>query len=62
MTDNGKQRPKMPVAQRAKQFMPFKAVAGLDEAIRKKEEELALAVARGEGPIRTYREKTKNHK
>ena len=62
MTDNVKQRPKMPVAQRAKQFMPFKAVAGLDEAIRKKEEEMALAVARGEDPVLIYNEKTKNQK
>ena len=59
MADNVKQRPKMPVAQRAKQFMPFKAVAGLDEAIRKKEEEIDRAVARGEDPATTYREKTK---
>ncbi len=32
-----KPRQKMPREQRAKQFMPFKAVAGLDEAIRQKE-------------------------
>ena len=59
MADNVKKRPKMPVAQRAKQFMPFKAVAGLDEAIRKKEEEIDRAVARGEDPATAYREKTK---
>lgn len=34
-----KERQKMPVSQRAKQFAPFAAVGGLDEAIRKKEEE-----------------------
>ncbi len=59
MADNVKKRPKMPVGQRAKQFMPFKAVAGLDEAIRKKEEEIDRAVARGEDPAAAYREKTK---
>ena len=32
-------RSRMPVAQRAKQFAPFKAVGGLDEALRIKEEE-----------------------
>jgi len=40
----GKQRPKMPLSQRAKQFMPFAAVAGLDIALRRKEEEIAEAV------------------
>lgn len=45
-----KQRAKMPIAQRAKQFMPFKAVAGLDEALRKKEQEIDRAVAMGEDP------------
>lgn len=28
---------KMPASQRAKQFMPFKAVVGLDAALREKE-------------------------
>ena len=32
--------PKMPLDQRAKQFMPFKAVTGLEEALRRKEEEV----------------------
>ena len=32
-------RTKMPLSQRAKQFAPFKAVGGLDEALRRKEEE-----------------------
>lgn len=31
---------KMPISERAKQFMPFSALKGLDEAIAKKEEEL----------------------
>ena len=31
-----KQRAKMPVSERAKQFMPFKAVSGLDEALERK--------------------------
>lgn len=39
-------RPKMPVAQRAKQFMPFAAVTGLDSALRKKEHELGLVQRR----------------
>lgn len=30
---------KMPVRQRAKQFMPFNAVVGLDAALREKERE-----------------------
>lgn len=33
-------RAKMPPSQRAKQFLPFAAVKGLDEAIAKKEREL----------------------
>lgn len=36
----------MPVAQRAKQFMPFAAVTGLDSALRKKEHELGLVQRR----------------
>ena len=32
-------RTPMPVSQRAKQFAPFQAVGGLDEALRRKEEE-----------------------
>lgn len=35
-------RAKMPVAERAKQFMPFAAVKGLNEALSKKENELSL--------------------
>ena len=30
---------KMPISERAKQFMPFKAVSGLDEALERKEAE-----------------------
>ena len=40
MADNVKKRPKMPVAQRAKQFMPFAAVTGLEVALRQKEQEV----------------------
>jgi hypothetical protein len=32
----------MPAAQRAKQFMPFKAVTGLEAALRKKEHDMGL--------------------
>ena len=38
----GTLRTKMPVAQRAKQFMPFAAVTGLDEAIKRVELELEM--------------------
>lgn len=31
---------KMPIEQRAKQFMPFSALNGLDEAMRRKEWEI----------------------
>ncbi len=34
-----KPKTKMPISERAKQFMPFSALKGLDEAIAKKEEE-----------------------
>ncbi len=37
-----KARPKMPPSQRAKQFMPFDAVAGLREALTEKEREMEL--------------------
>lgn len=33
---------KMPVSERAKQFMPFKAVSGLDEALERKRIELGV--------------------
>lgn len=35
-----KPREKMPISERAKQFMPFSALKGLDEALRKKEQTL----------------------
>lgn len=35
-------RAKMPVSERAKQFMPFAAVRGLNEALAKKERELGI--------------------
>lgn len=34
-----KERPKMPVSQRAKQFAPFAAITNLEAALRKKEED-----------------------
>ena len=34
------QRPKMPIELRAKQFMPFAAVTGLEKALREKEKEI----------------------
>ena len=39
-TGNEKVRPRMPIEQRAKQFMPFAAVTGLEEALREKEREV----------------------
>lgn len=41
-----KMRAKMPIEVRAKQFMPFSAVSGLDEALEKK--------------LKEYQEKQKN--
>lgn len=35
-------REKMPVSHRAKQFMPFSALTGLNEALKKKERELCF--------------------
>lgn len=35
-------RAKMPVSERAKQFMPFAAVKGLDEALQQKRHEREL--------------------
>ena len=43
MTEKHLMRPSMPVSQRAKQFMPFAAVTGLDDALRRKERELGLS-------------------
>ena len=37
-------RTKMPISQRAKQFAPFQAVGGLDEALKRAEEEHRLAL------------------
>ncbi len=42
MNRKDRMRPKMPPSQRAKQFMPFAAVTGLEAALRKKERELGL--------------------
>ena len=40
MGNASKTRPKMPLSQRAKQFLPFDAVTGLQQALRKKEAEM----------------------
>ena len=37
-------RPKMAIEQRAKQFMPFAAVTGLEKALREKEEEIEQSI------------------
>ncbi len=37
-------RPKMPIEQRAKQFMPFAAVTGLEKALREKEIEVEQSI------------------
>ena len=42
MDTRNKNRAKMPPSQRAKQFMPFDAVAGLREALTEKEREMDL--------------------
>ena len=36
----GSTRPKMPISQRAKQFQPFAALSGLDQALSQKEREV----------------------
>ena len=40
--DGPKRRPVMPPSQRAKQFLPFDAVAGLRQALKLKEHEMGL--------------------
>ena len=42
MGNSHKERPHMPPSQRAKQFLPFDAVAGLREALKVKEHEMGL--------------------
>ena len=37
-----KQREKMPIEKRAKQFVPFSALSGLDEILRQKEWEVEM--------------------
>ena len=39
---NKKEHAKMPPSQRAKQFLPFDAVAGLSQALKAKEQEMGL--------------------
>ena len=43
-----KPRMKMPVSERAKQFMPFSALKGLDEALREKERIIVEETENGE--------------
>lgn len=38
--ENKKTHPKMPIEKRAKQFMPFAAVTGLEKALAEKEKEM----------------------
>lgn len=45
----GKNRPKMSPADRAKQFMPFAALKGYEEALRKKELEMEEKMKRETG-------------
>ena len=42
MDTKNKKRAKMPPSQRAKQFLPFDAVAGLRQALTEKEREMDL--------------------
>lgn len=42
MERKNKERAKMPPSQRAKQFLPFDAVAGLRQALTEKEREMDL--------------------
>lgn len=46
-------RPKMPIARRAKQFMPFAALKGLDEALARKEWEVSAREAAKHRIIKT---------
>ena len=41
--DGGSGRVKMPLEQRAKQFIPFSALSGLEAALKAKEREMGLA-------------------
>lgn len=49
-------REKMPVSERAKQFMPFAALKGLPEALEKKERELEQVKAGYDDTIGAWRE------
>ena len=52
-----KPRSKMPIAERAKQFMPFAAVSGLAAALAQKEKEV-LRMTNGENAEQTAPEQT----
>lgn len=51
-----KPRAKMPVSERAKQFMPFAALKGLPEALEKKEKELEQISSGYDATIGAWRE------
>lgn len=49
-------RVKMPISERAKQFMPFAALKGLPEALLKKERELGVVESGYDDTIGAWRE------
>lgn len=51
-----KPREKMPISERAKQFMPFAALKGLPEALEKKERELGVVESGYDDTIGAWRE------
>lgn len=51
-----KPREKMPISERAKQFMPFAALKGLPEALEKKEKELEQVSSGYDDTIGAWRE------
>ena len=46
-----KNRPKMSISDRAKQFMPFMAVTGLDKALLEKEKEVEKEYQKNSEPV-----------
>lgn len=46
-----KNRPKMSISDRAKQFMPFMAVTGLDKALMEKEKEVEKEYQKKNEPV-----------
>lgn len=49
VANEGIERPKMDVSERAKIFMPFNPLKGFQEALRAKEREVEEAAKRGDG-------------